>query len=210
MTLRLLGIQGREPWDTKGAFATDPHVLDISKRVFGQCCVRTTYMGVYVQFTWDNLVGAKATPSMNYLFHRRLLEWLSTSNLGWAYLHISKFRYNFIWYNVSSMKEVESRHESLETKDWMVSCFIASYIPFRFLSNCLHINCCSFVFVRTFWRTGWRALPDSIRTFTIRASDGHQLKSDLTFRTWLGSLCPTHQMKPISSAILSGTPWFLS
>ena len=66
----------------KSAFAVDPHVLDISKRVFGQCCVRTTYMGVYVQFTWDNLGGAKATPSMNYLFHRRLLEWLSTSNLG--------------------------------------------------------------------------------------------------------------------------------
>ena len=89
MTLRLLGIQGREPWDTKSAFAVDPHVFDISKRVFGQCCARTMYMGVYVQFTWDNLVGAKATPSMNYLFHRRLLEWLSTSNLGWAYLHVS-------------------------------------------------------------------------------------------------------------------------
>ena len=89
MTLRLLGIQGREPWDTKSAFAVDLHVFDISKRVFGQCCARTMYMGVYVQFTWDNLVGAKATPSMNYLFHRRLLEWLSTSNLGWAYLHVS-------------------------------------------------------------------------------------------------------------------------
>ena len=206
MTLRLLGIQGREPWDTKSAFAVDLHVFDISKRVFGQCCARTMYMGVYVQFTWDNLVGAKATPSMNYLFHRRLLEWLSTSNLGWAYLHVSNLD------TISSDVFYQWKKWNPDMKAWRqkTGCFIASYIPFLFLSNCLHINCCSFVFVRTFWRTGWRALPDSIRTFTIRASDGHQLKSNLIFRTWLGSLCPTHQMKPTPGAILSGTPCLLS
>ena len=50
------------------------------------------------------------------------------------------------------MKEVESRHESLKTKDWMgllqmvcAPCFIASYIPFLSLSSSTAAPLCLFV-----------------------------------------------------------------
>ena len=48
-------------------------------------------------------------------------------------------------------------------------------------------------------------LPDSIRTFTIRASDRHRLKKRPHIQD-LCPLCPTHQMKPILSAF-SRSKW---
>ena len=59
------------------------------------------------------------------------------------------------------MKKVESRHESLETKDWMgllqmvcAPCFIASYIPFLSLSSYQLLLLCVCSYFLTYWLAG--------------------------------------------------------
>ena len=108
-----------EPWDLKSAFTVETHMLGISKRLFGH--------GVR---TWNNLVQKKAFfwaswpwpwkrrhlwnfPYISKDYHQHNLKWKGvTFNPP---LHIYQF---YLW-NVSWMKNVESRHESPETKECM-------------------------------------------------------------------------------------------
>ena len=77
---------------------------------------------------------------------------------------------------------------------WPLSCTLHFLIPVWNRSCPLELSsyqllACCFVFVRTFWRTGWcQPGPPRYHSY-LSGLRGPLQKSALTFRTWLGFLC---------------------